>query len=207
MVDADFVSRLVPAKDAALEYGDTVYFQHRFGNRPEDVAYRKRRVVEVNRGGVKVVDPGAPGRPVIIAKGQLFVERAEVEVTHRRPPSASTLGNPPQPRAAAPRVDDDNQYSAFLDMGRGLVEEIKGRLRGLAEQRANAMRDLDALDDTHGKRVAALESQLAAARQQHADDRALALTKLEALDSHTAHETARRRALESLLSAGDEPQQ
>lgn len=211
MVDETFAARLVPMKEADdPERGDTVYEQTRFGSRPEDVRYRKRRVLEVNRGGVKVVDPeGNVRSATIVAKGRLFVEREPESqdpptATHRNPPPSAS-GNQ---RAAgsvsqsAQRAQDE-QYAAWLDMGRGLVAELDGTLTGLAEQREKLLRDIDAIDETHARRIGQLEQQLTAARHQHADDRALALAKLEKLDADTEHAGARRRALESLLGDGE----
>lgn len=182
-----FASTLVPVKGEALERGDYVYEPIRFGQGPEHVKYNKYRVLEVERGCARVVDPDGKERPKKIRFESLRIER-----------TGSDSG--PQPPLSS--VAKDDSYQAWLDMGLSLVDDIAEEQRSLAEEKAKILKDVESIDLTHKKRIEALEDELARARRQHSEDRALVLTRFDAVNGKLEHANQRRKALESMLKSG-----
>jgi len=169
----DFAERLIPVRGDALEHGDAVYEKVQWGRSEGDVKWKKWRVIRADGGSATVVSFDGPNRGNPHKKikfGDLRMERQEQEPMSKPLTGKITglrsvaSGEAPSPRTerTVPPAAGDSQYEAWVEMGRGLVADVTGEQRGLAEQKAKILRDLDAIDGNHRKAIESLELDRAA---------------------------------------------
>lgn len=191
---------LVKVEGSCLEKGDIVYEEVRFGNGDADVKLNKFRVLSVERFACRAARVGASEtQPVKLTFSKLLMERKPETKPAGTRKLAAVLSHPSahQPHRSSQPADD--QFAAWLEMGGSLIEEINAEQELLAKQRANFTANLEAIDTTHRKTIEQLEGELQRVREQHANDRALAVAGQEALDAKIARLAERKAALEKML--------
>jgi hypothetical protein len=183
-----------------VEPGDHVYEIVRFGTRETDVKYNELRVMSVEGKAVRAVRvDGARSQPVKIAFHAL-VMRAD-------PPRTGVVRRlPERPQSALVPVDGPpstpgDAFSAYIDMSRELLDELRSEIAGVSQSRARVVAEIEPLEAAHRKQVESLETQLASIREQHQRERAVADAALGALDARRAALDARINGLEAMLKA------
>lgn len=204
----EFEKTLVPARGEALERGDYVYETVRFGKGPNDVKYKKLRVLKTDRGTATVVPAEGPS-------GHLNEKKIRLsDLKMEKPDAPSSLPSPsPAADAAADRIGEqfrarilakqpgepDSQFAAWLEMGRGLLGDVDAEESALREERAAVELRLHEIDTRYKGYIEKAENELAVIRKNHADDRALAESLRETVMMKLLRVVDRRNGLKKML--------
>jgi len=173
--------------------GDTVYEIVRFGVKAEHVKHNPCRVRRVEREACTVQRPD--GKVVKIHFRQLMCSTPIPESAHEReaPPLMRVEESEPSDASA------DDPVRAWMDMGKGLLDELeRDRLREL-ERREARQRELDALLAQQSDEIARLEARLREARQRIEAERIAGRAALEAHEREAERIAERRKKLEAML--------
>ena len=157
--------------------GDTVYEVVRFGTGDQHVKFKPCKVIKALRGGCRVSREDGSNYTTTLAFGLLMCERPK-----------PTLQREPRERPVAAIVQlperTEDAFSAWLDMGRGLIDELDQQREALQDER-------EALQDTEvsallAQRVAELEAQLKQARRDMEAERERQREAMRSLDAQLA---------------------
>jgi flagellar motility protein MotE (MotC chaperone) len=181
-----------------VEVGDTVYEVIRFGTEDHHVKFKAHKVLKVERAACKLAHADH-GQPVKMAFHALMAERPKLSLDKVRERPAVALV---QPRAQP----EDDAFSAWLDMGRGLIDELDVQREKLCDERERWNDEAEGIVAVHARRVAELEAQLRDARREMEAERARRKDAVRGLDEQIAALEARRTALSRVLKqTGDQP--
>jgi hypothetical protein len=208
----DFENSLTHVRGEALERGDYVFVRVRWGVGDRDVKYKRVKVIDVMRAAATCVELDDKGREMTrttrkIPFGDLRMEKAEEKTVKSKNPVVTSLATKlptklapvqaqPEPE---PNKKPDDDLETWLDMGRNLVKGVDVDRAGLLDERQKLVDGLADIDSHHRKVIQALEDELEKARNEHANDRALVQTRIEAIDQKLNTKDERVEMLRKLL--------
>lgn len=205
-----------------IEPGDIVYEVVRYGTGPKDVRYNEHKVLGVERGALRAARLDAKGRvqhPIKLSFHALVRKRPVVEESPSPRTQVITPGVvrrigqrqsgvtkksaivTPPPKASEQTAQPSADFAAYLEMSREILSSARRELHALAEKRAIVAAEIEAIDARHKRQIEALETQIAALRQDHQRDRGCGVAALEAMVLQREALEARIGSLESMLQA------
>jgi hypothetical protein len=183
----DFANTLVPLRDQPLTRGDIVYEQVTWGDGQSKL--NRLRVLRVDRAAAFCEYFDRRRKARLIPFHQLRMEPKE---TPSQPPPQLrmepqgaprmrlVLPPPPsEPAPAPPKRTVASDLEAWLEMGRGLIDEAHAEKRDLEAQRALVSAELAAIDDQHRSRIEALEKELFEARGAYQEARRYPASRMQ----------------------------
>ena len=183
----DFVSSLVQLRDQELARGDIVYERVAWGESEQQTKLNRLRVLRVDRAAAFCEYFDKRRKPRLIPFHELRMEpkasisqpppppQTQPRMRLIRPPAASE----PAPAASAPtRSTRQSDFEAWLEMGRGLIDDADLEKPELEAQLIGVQDELAALDEHHRVRIASLEQELLDAKRMHQEARRYPVSRL-----------------------------
>lgn len=160
--------------------GDIVFERVVWGKGPNDVKWNQARVLETSRGAARVQ----------------FASEKQPRTVH----FSALWRDPCTPVVSGVAVAaDDDQYAAWLDMGRDLLDSMERERSTLQAEVETLQAQVDTLDASHRRRIQDLEAELQDARRTHQEERAFAASRLEQLSKKLDANRERYRAMTSMV--------
>lgn len=175
----DFVASLVPLRDQELTRGDIVYERVAWGEGEEQSKLNRLRVLRVDRAAAFCEYFDRRRKPRLIPFHEL---RMEPKALKSQPPPPQTAprmrlvmpppeSSPPPAPPPAPKRAGHADLDAWLEMGRGLIDEIGAEKQELEGQLSGVQDELETMDRQHRERIEALEREMLAAKHAHQEAR------------------------------------
>jgi hypothetical protein len=220
-VMASLEESLVQLKDGSLvERGDIVY--ERVDHAPagaaqRQISWKRWKVMETDRATARVQNPDGPGRPTKILFKHLWREKEPEDVQPKpfnaprlvitKPASPTALPSATQApvKTEAPARSPsnvDSELEAWLDQGKGLLRDVERRENEVAEQILGIDLDLERIDNRYRPLIEKAQAEVESLKREHADDRALAESRREALDAKLAQIADRKSHIKKMLAGG-----
>lgn len=191
----DWEKTLAKVPYRGLERGTVVYERVRHGMRNGHTKWNKARVVDSNRSAVRIRFE-ADGRETMMSYADLYYEPPAPAPA---PSRTVTSSEPPPAPAQQPRTGSDDEYQAWMAMGRDMLAAIDRQRTATESDLRDVATQLDQIDAAARKRIEALEGELVRARREYHDDRAFAATRHEQLTTKLAALNDRRHAMAALM--------